>query len=146
VDLSGVYSVHTPVTELIIPGGHKLSNIIAVSVFSGTTLGLFSWGGGLGGLASIAGAPLQEAIEYRKAWQYYPTSLVPLEDYERAIGRKAYPEDFADINAIMGTERVAVATDVVDYHPRVPGAVPRKKWWKEVIEKTNKETESSSKK
>jgi hypothetical protein len=137
-----VFSVSSLYINLTCPGGHKLSNIIFASISAGTTLGIFSWAGGLGGMASIAGANFQEAVAYRKRWQYYPTDMVPLEDYERAIGRKAYPEDFADINAIFGTERTPIATDVVDFHPRPPGARERKKWWKEVLEKSDKEAES----
>jgi hypothetical protein len=65
--------------------------------------------------------------------------LIPVEDYERALGRKAYPEDFADINAIMGEERVEKPTDVVAIRP-IPEP-PKPQWWKEVLAKANAKEE-----
>jgi len=56
-----------------------------------------------------------------------------LEDYERAIGRKAHPEDFADINAILGDKELPVVpTDAVAI---LPVKKPHKQWWKEVMDK-----------
>lgn len=111
-------------------------------MIAGTAVGVFSWAGGLGGFSSVSGVDLQQALEYRRAWRFYPTSLIPVEDYERAIGRKAYPEDFADINAIMGEERVAIPTDVVGIQPIPP---PKTNWWKEVLDKAKAEEDNSKK-
>jgi len=116
---------------------------VAAAVFAGTSLGIFAWAGGLGGLSTIAGVDIREALEYRRKWRFYPTGLMPLEDYERAIGRKAHPEDFADIDAIMGENRfetLDVPTDVVGI---VPPKKPNQQWWKDVLEKTSGKREGN---
>ena len=105
---------------------------MAVTVLAGTTLGLFSWAGSLGGFSSLAGVDIHEALEYRRKWRWHPTSTIPLEDYEWALGRKAHPEDFADINAILGDQQLpSIPTDVVGI---VPVSKPNHRWWQEVLE------------
>src|SRR5579859_2010248 len=113
-------------------GQRPINGIIAAAVGTGLAVGIFSWAGGLGGYSEFFGADLREAVQYRRIWRFYPTNLYPLEDYERAIGRKAHPEDFKDINDILGEERFETPTDIVGIAP-VPA--PKKLWWKEVLEK-----------
>ena len=131
--------------EFLISGRRSLVNIVAVAVFAGTSLGIFSWAGGLGGFSSISGVDIHKALQYRRDFRFYPTGLMPLEDYERAIGRKAHPEDFADIDACLGTDRfdkIATPTDVVGY---IPVKKPDQQWWKDVLEKTGRKEEESKK-
>src|SRR5579859_4812963 len=126
-------------------GQRPINGIIAAAVGTGLAVGIFSWAGGLGGYSEFFGADLREAVQYRRIWRFYPTRLMPLEDYERAIGRKAHPEDFADIDACLGTDRfdkIATPTDVVGY---VPVKKPDQQWWKDVLEKTAGKEEESKK-
>jgi hypothetical protein len=68
-----------------------------------------------------------------------------MEDYERAIGRKAHPEDFADINAIFGEQQLpAIPTDNVGMGAVVPA--PKQQWWKDILEKARQEEELQNKK
>jgi hypothetical protein len=134
-DFCGVYSVATKLIFFLQIGRQSLPNIVAVTVMAGTLLGIFSWAGGLGGFSSIYGVDIHQALEYRRKWRWYPTSTIPMEDYERAIGRKAHPEDFADINEILGDQQLpSVPTDNVGY---VPVSKPNQQWWKEILEKAN---------
>lgn len=67
-----------------------------------------------------------------------------MEDWEKAIGRKAHPEDFADINAILGDRQLPpIPTDNVDI---VPVSEPNQQWWKEILEKARKEAAEKNKK
>ena len=135
-DFCGVYSVTTELIFFLQIGRQSFPNIVAVTVVAGTLLGIFSWAGGLGGFSSIYGVDIHEALEYRRKWRWYPTSMIPMEDYERAIGRKAHPEDFADINEILGDQQLPpVPTDNVGY---VPVSKPNQQWWKEILEKANR--------
>jgi hypothetical protein len=114
-------------------GGQSPANIVAIAVLSGSALGVFSWAGGLGGLTSVHGVDIRKALQYQQGWRWYPTDKIPLEDYERAIGRRTHPEDFADISGIFGERALEpIPTDVVGI---APIAEPRQKWWKEVLEK-----------
>lgn len=135
-DLFGVFSVTTRLMfSLLQIGRQSLPNIIAVTVMAGTVFGIFSWAGGLGGFSSIYGVDIHQALDYRRKWRWYPTNKIPMEDYERAIGRKAHPEDFADINEILGDQELpSVPTDNVGY---VPVSKPNQQWWKEILEKAN---------
>lgn len=121
-------------------GRQTIPNIIAVTVLTGTAFGVFSWAGGLGGLSAISGVDTQKALEFRRNWRWYPTHLIPMEDYEKAIGRKVHPEDFADINAILGEERPALPNDVVGI---VPVSKPDQSWWKDVLEKARAEEDKN---
>jgi len=108
-------------------------------------LGLYAWGGGIGGFSQLAGVDVQKALDYRRSWRFYPTSKIPLEDYERAIGRRAHPEDFADINAVFGEG--GVPDSVLEYRTDVVGGRPvnNKKWWKDVLDKTRAEEKDEKK-
>ena len=142
-DLFGVSSVTTELIFFLHTGLQPLPNIIAVTVMAGTVSGIFSWAGGLGGFSTIYGVDIRQALEYRRKWRWYPTSKIPMEDYERAIGRKAHPEDFADINEILGDQELPpVPTDNVGY---VPVFKPNQQWWKETLEKANGAEEENKK-
>ena len=135
-DLFGVFSVTTELIFFLQIGRQSLPNIVAVTMVAGTVFGIFSWAGGLGGFSSIYDVDIHQALEYRRKWRWYPTSKIPMEDYERAIGRKAHPEDFADINEILGDQQLPpVPTDNVGY---VPVAKPNQQWWKDILEKANR--------
>jgi hypothetical protein len=137
--LSGECSVLlTPIYSANLSGRQKISNIIAVSVLAGTVLGVYTFAGGIGGLSTISGVDVHEALEYRRKWRFYPTNIIPLEDYEQAIGRRAHPEDFADIAAVMPAERPVIYTDVVGISPP-PGVKKEKQWWQDVLEKARGE-------
>src|SRR5437762_14390948 len=100
---------------------------------AGTLLGIFSWAGGLGGFSTIYGVVIHEALEYRRKWRWYPTSTIPLEDYECALGRKAHTEDFEDINANLRDQQLpSIHTEVVGI---VPVSKRNHRWWQEVLEK-----------
>ena len=104
-------------------------------------MGLFSWAGGIGGFSQFAHVDVQKALEYRRKWRFYPTGKIPLEDYERAIGRRAHPEDFADINAIFGEQGAALAPlaeDPTDVVGMVPVKPPQKQWWQDALRKGEK--------
>jgi hypothetical protein len=123
-------------------GRQTIPNLIAVTVLAGTVFGVFSWAGGLGGFSTISGVDPQKALEYRQRWRWYPTHLIPMEDFERAIGRKVHPEDFADINAILGEERPALPNDIVGV---IPVSKPDQSWWKDVLEKARAAEEKNKK-
>lgn len=115
-----------------------------MTILTGTAFGIFAWAGGLGGLSSIYGVDIHEALEYRRKSRWYPTNKIPLEDWERAIGRKTHPEDFADITAILGDEGLpAIPTDNVGI---VPVSKPNQQWWKDILAKARKEEEDKNKK
>jgi hypothetical protein len=78
-----------------------------------------------GGADWVDSVPLPELI-----------STKHLEDYERAIGRKAHPEDFADIDEIMGQDRFEKMDYPTDAVNIVPVKKPDQHWWKDVLEKT----------
>jgi hypothetical protein len=115
-------------------------------VFAGTSLGVFSWAGGFGGFSSIAGLDIHKALEYRRKFRYCPNGLIPLEVYERAIGRKAHPEDFADIDEVMGLNRFdALENEPTDVVGIIPVKKPDQQWWKDVLEKSRAKEEQSKK-
>jgi hypothetical protein len=105
-----------------------------VSVLTGTILGIFAFAGGLGGLSTLQGDDLHQALQYRRDWRFYPTSLIPLEHYEYALGRKVYREDFDDFEAISNGPRVYY-TDVVGMHPPKEIKDRQDQWWKDVLAK-----------
>jgi hypothetical protein len=76
---------------------------------------------------------LQQALQYRREWRFYPSTLVPVSEYEQLIGRRTTPQDFADINAIMGDERIDIPTDVTAAH-----APATKQWWEAAKERAEK--------
>jgi hypothetical protein len=53
-----------------------------------------------------------------------------MSEFEQAIGRKAYPSDFADITAVVGdAKRVITETDGMGIHPIMnPNRIP---WWEQ---------------
>lgn len=116
-----------------------MPNIVAATIIAGSIVGLYSWAGGIGGFSQFADVDVQKGLEYRRKWRFYPTSKIPLEDYERAIGRRAHPEDFADINAIFGEQGAAltraVEDDPTDVVGMVPVKPPNKQWWKDALRK-----------
>ena len=143
-DFYGVYSVFAFSSLFLNAGRQSLPNIVAVTILSGTVLGIFAWAGGMGGFSQFAGVDLHQALEYRRKWRFYPTNKIPLEDYERAIGRRVYPEDFADINAIFGEGGPPIddPTDVVGI---LPVRAPSQQWWKEILEKARTEEKKDKK-
>jgi hypothetical protein len=138
----GAFRMSSYVSLYLCSGRQSIANIVAVAVFAGTSLGIFAWGGGLGGFSTIAGVDIHEALEYRRKWRFYPTGLIPLEDYERSIGRKAHPEDFNDIDDVLGPNRFEALETPADVVGIVPVKKPDQQWWKDVLEKVYaKETE-----
>ena len=131
------YSHHSIISYL--SGRQSLPNIVAVTILAGSIVGLFSWGGGIGGFSQFADVDVRKALEYRRKWRFYPTSKIPLEDYERAIGRRAHPEDFADINAIFGDQGAPLVEDPTDVVGMVPVKPPQKQWWQDALEKARAE-------
>lgn len=144
-DFCGAYSVLSSINHLLLVGRQSLPNIVAASILAGSVLGVYAWAGGIGGFSEFAGVDVHKALEYRREWRFYPSSKIPLDDYERAIGRRAHPKDFADINAIFGEGGVPevqeVPTDVV-------GMLPRKRlnknWLQEDLEKTKERAEKKN--
>jgi|SRR5277367_2207908 len=137
--LWGVFSTFIIQYNLLHAGRQSLPNIVAATILVGSIVGLYSWGGGLGGFSQLADVDAREALEYRRKWRFYPTSKIPLEDYERAIGRRAHPEDFADINAIFGEQGAPLVEDPTDVVGILPVKQTQKQWWQDALEKARAE-------
>jgi hypothetical protein len=139
VHLSGASSVplpHPPSLHhalMFISGRQKISNMIALSVFTGSVLGIYAWAGGIGGYSAIYGIDTHEAMKYRRDYRFRESNYHPIEEYEQAIRRRAHPEDFSDITAVVGdAKRIYTPTDAMGIHP-IP--VPNgKRWWEDVLE------------
>ena len=121
--------------------------MIAISVLAGTISGLYAWAGGIGGLSTVYGVDLHEALDYRRKWRFNPTDLLPIEQYEHAIGRRIDSEDFAGLEEIIGQRtQPAVHLDVTGIRPFPPPKKEEKQWWQEVLEKARRESKEGVKK
>jgi hypothetical protein len=116
-------------------------NVVFTSLFAGAGFGMFNFLGRTGGLGSILGVNLDDALSYRRQWRFYPTNLIPLEDYERALGRKTTIDDFRDINEAIGENAVKeMPTDVVGIPPI---AKVDNSWWKDTLAKAREQNKDA---
>jgi hypothetical protein len=112
---------------------------------AGTLFGLFAWAGGLGGFSTISGVDIHQAMDYRRKWRWYPTNRIPVEDWEKSLGRKVYRDDFKDIIEIFGEDPEAIPTYPTDVVGIVPTSKPDQQWWKDVLQKAREAEEKNEK-